>query len=412
VHAAVFIFAAFLSIAISTYLSTIQPYLLEVNLGLPADQHGKVSGLSLFAGELVLLLTSSLVGAYSDRLGRRGVFVGGLLVLGGAYALLGYVDSVATLVAVRMLMSVGISIVNVMVNALMADYPAEHSRGKLVGSVGVAIGLGSILVGVLFLRLPEFYASEGVSKLVAGRYTMFTMTALALLLAVLVRFGLKGGLPDKVAGHEPLKRRIAMGFQAGRENTRVLLAYLCAFVSRGDMVVIGTFFTLWMTRVGIDSGMEPQVAATQAGIRFAMIMTASLLWAPVMGWLNDRLDRVMAMALAMALAAVGYLSVALVPDPFGVWMYPVGALLGIGQISAITASQTLIGQEAPAAHRGSVVGMFSMFGAAGILFISSIGGWVFDRVSEVAPFILVGVANALLCLVALRVAGKASAGTE
>jgi MFS family permease len=150
--------------------------------------------------------------------------------------------------------------------------------------------------------------------------------------------------------------------------------------------------------------MEPDVAATQAGIRFAMIMSAALAWAPIMGWLNDKLNRVNAMALAMGLAALGYISVAFVPDPFGVWMYPAGILLGIGQISAITASQTLIGQEAPPAYRGSVVGMFSMFGAAGILFISSIGGWVFDRISPVAPFVLIGIVNAMLFVAALVIA--------
>ena len=71
-----------------------------------------------------------------------------------------------------------------------------------------------------------------------------------------------------------------------------------------------------------------------------------------------------------------------------------------------TASQTLIGQEAPPAYRGSVVGMFSMFGAAGILFISSAGGWVFDRIGPAAPFVLIGVANAMLFAAALVVARK------
>jgi MFS family permease len=85
-------------------------------------------------------------------------------------------------------------------------------------------------------------------------------------------------------------------------------------------------------------------------------------------------------------------------------MYPAGVLLGIGQISAVTASQTLIGQEAPPAYRGSVVGMFSMFGAAGILFISSVGGWVFDHIDPAAPFVLIGVVNGVLFLVAMRVA--------
>ena len=405
-HTVAFLFAALLGICLTTYISTITPYVLAVNLGLPNDQQGQVSGLALFAGECVLLLSSSFIGAYSDRIGRRGVFVGGLVLLDFGYVLFAFVDDVTTLVAARVFLSIGIAVVNVMISALMVDYPAEESRGKLVAMIGIAIGFGNILIGVVLLRLPEFFAGDGVSKLTAGRYTMFTMTALALLLAVVVRFGIKGGRPEKAAEHEPFRQRVAMGIQAGRENGRVLLAYFSAFVARGDLVVIGTFYALWLTQAGIKSGMEPDVAATQAGIRFAMIMTAALIWAPIMGWLNDRMNRVNAMALAMGLAAVGYISVAFVPDPFGFWMYPAGILLGIGQISAVTASQTLIGQEAPPAYRGSVVGMFSMFGAAGILFISSAGGWVFDRISPVAPFVLIGVANALLFAAALVVARR------
>ena len=403
-HALVFVLAALFGICLTTYISTITPYVLAVNLGLPNDQQGQVSGLALFAGECVLLLSSSLIGAYSDRIGRRGVFVAGLVLLALGYVLFGYVDDVTTLVAARVFLSIGIAVVNVMVSALMVDYPAEESRGKLVALIGIAIGLGNILIGVVLLRLPEFFAGDGVSKLMAGRYTMFTMTALALLLAIIVGFGLKGGRPDKAAEHEPFRQRLAMGVRAGRENKRVLLAYFSALVARGDLVVIGTFYALWLIQVGISSGMEPDVAATQAGLRFAMIMSAALAWAPIMGWLNDKLNRVNAMALAMGLAAIGYISVAFVPDPFGFWMYPAGILLGIGQISAITASQTLIGQEAPPAYRGSVVGMFSMFGAAGILFISSIGGWVFDHISPVAPFILIGIANAALFFAALMIA--------
>lgn len=401
-HAGTFVFAAFLGICLTTFVSTFQPYLLTVNLGLPANQQGQVSGLALFAGECVLLLSSSLIGAWSDRIGRRSMFMAGMGIVALAWVILGYVDSVSTLVAARMFMSVGIAVVNVMVSALMADYPAEHSRGKLVALAGVAIGLGNIVIGVVLMPLPQRFADAGLSALSAGRYTVLAMAVLALLLIVVLRWGLQGGKPPHVTSGGTLRERVQVGVRVGRENRRILLAYCCAFVARGDLVVIGTFFSLWLQQAGIKAGLEPGAAAQKAGMMFALVMLCALLWAPVMGWLNDRMDRVQAMALAMLLAALGYTGVAFVPDPLGPWMYPVGALLGVGQISAVNASQTLIGQEAPRAHRGSVVGMFSMFGAAGILFISSVGGWVFDRVGPTAPFVLIGMANGLLCLAAVR----------
>ena len=404
VNAGFFLLSALLGICLTTYISAIQPYVLAVNLGLPDDQQGQVSGLALFAGEIVLLISSAFIGAFSDRIGRRGVFFCGALLLALGYVLFGYVDSVTTLVVVRMFMTLGIAVVNVMVGVLMVDYPAEESRGKLVALAGIAIGVGNILIGVVFLRLPEIFSADGADALTAGHLTMFTMAALCLLLALVVRIGIKGGRPEKAHEHEPFRQRVAMGMRAGRENGRVLLAYFCAFVARGDLVVIGTFFTLWLTQAGMQMGMSPEEAVKQAGIRFAIVMSAALVWAPVMGWLNDHMDRANAMGLAMGLAAAGYTGMAFVPDPFGVWMYPAMGLLGIGQISAVLASQTLIGQESPPAYRGSVVGMFSMFGAAGILFISSVGGWTFDAISPVAPFVLIGGANGLLCLAAIGVA--------
>jgi len=407
-HAGFFLFSAFLGICLTTFVSAFQPYLLAVNLGLPEAQQGQISGLALFAGEVVLLLSSSLIGAWSDRLGRRNVFIAGMFIVAAGWVLLGFVDSVSTLVAARMFMSVGISVVNVMISALMADYPAEASRGKLVAFAGVAIGIGNIFIGLVLMRLPQIFAERGANELMAGRYTTWAMAALSILLALLIRIGIRRGRPPSSSADETLRERVQAGVRVGRENVRILLAYCCAFVARGDLVVIGTFYNLWLIQAGIQAGLAPDAAARQAGGFFAMVMTCALVWAPVMGWINDRIDRVAAMALAMGLAAAGYISVAFVPDPLGGWMYPVGALLGVGQISAVSASQTLIGQEAPLAYRGSVVGMFSMFGAAGILFISSAGGWVFDQISPVAPFVLIGCANGLLCFAALRVARRRS----
>jgi MFS family permease len=93
----------------------------------------------------------------------------------------------------------------------------------------------------------------------------------------------------------------------------------------------------------------------------------------------------------------------LINDPLGGWIYPASVLLGIGQMSAITASQTLIGQEAPAESRGSVIGMFSFFGAAGVMFITSVGGRIFDAIGPAAPFVLIGSINALLFVAAIVV---------
>ena len=104
------------------------------------------------------------------------------------------------------------------------------------------------------------------------------------------------------------------------------------------------------------------------------------------------------LAFALVLAAVGYSQMGLISDPLAGWIYPASILLGIGQMSVTLASQTLLGQEAPIETRGAVVGTFSIFGAAGILFVTSIGGRIYDAVDPAAPFVMVGAANGLLAV--------------
>ena len=82
---------------------------------------------------------------------------------------------------------------------------------------------------------------------------------------------------------------------------------------------------------------------------------------------------------------------------------PFFVLLGIGQISAFLGAFSLIGQEAPVAERGSVLGMFSLVGAIGILVATAVGGRLFDQIAPWAPFVLIGIANGVLCIAALFV---------
>jgi len=74
----------------------------------------------------------------------------------------------------------------------------------------------------------------------------------------------------------------------------------------------------------------------------------------------------------------------------------VAILLGLGQISAIIASQTVLGQEAPQDVRGAVFGLAGICASLGVLFTTSIGGWLYDAVGKGSPFFLIGVVNLLI----------------
>ena len=84
-------------------------------------------------------------------------------------------------------------------------------------------------------------------------------------------------------------------------------------------------------------------------------------------------------------------------------MYAAAAFMGMGEMSGVLASQSLVGQVAGERGRGAVIGVYSMFGAVGILLATFVGGLLFDAWRPSAPYLLVGIADACLAAVALGV---------
>jgi len=119
------------------------------------------------------------------------------------------------LILVQVFLAVGIGLVNVMVVAIQLDYPADESRGKLGGFAGVAIGLGALSIGVVLTRRPFICSQSGATELMAGRYTMFTMTGIGIVTALIVGLGLKGGRPPHAKDDQSLQALIASGISAG-----------------------------------------------------------------------------------------------------------------------------------------------------------------------------------------------------
>jgi MFS family permease len=136
---------------------------------------------------------------------------------------------------------------------------------------------------------------------------------------------------------------------------------------------------------------------------FGLASAAALVWLGVLGSFMDRINRVTGLIICTALAAIGYSAMWIVDEPLAPAAIPSFLLLGVGQISAFFGATTLISAEAPRLSRGSVVGAFNMCGAIGIFFASGLGGRLFDSVGPAAPFLLVGVMNAVVMVLAIVV---------
>lgn len=202
---------------------------------------------------------------------------------------------------------------------------------------------------------------------------------------------------------------------------------------------------------GAGSGLgEIKRACPQAYV-LASILTGvsqliALIAAPVFGYLTDKSRRYNVPMLAAALVGVvGYVAFALLPNPQyrkpdgNAGVFAVMALLGISQIGSIVCSLAVLsngilrvsldgdalqkiseepnmdqevgesGEGQPllpgAVHRplehlshlkGSIAGVYSLYGGAGILLLTKVGGLLFDVLSTGTPFYILASFNGIL----------------
>ncbi len=403
----VFFYSAFATIGLLTFVSTGTSLVLNANFGMAVGEQGAVSGDLVFITEIVQILIFGVVGVMADRIGRREVAAVGMAVMGLGYLLYPFADSVSELFIYRALYAFGLGASTGMLQTMLADYPADSSRGKLVAVAGTFNGIGVIVITILFgKQVPPMLLEMGYASLDVSRISHAVVAGACFLSAIIYWVGLKKGVPASHDEKIPLAELLKGGLRAGR-NPRIALSYCCAFIARSDQVVLGTFTVLWGTIVMVSAGYDPAEAASRGATLFAISSSAALLWLFLLGAVMDRFNRVSGVVACMGVSAVGYLAMLFVTDEGIIAMdretLLLFALLGIGQISAFFSATTLISQEAPVRERGTVMGMFNTSGAIGILIAAGVGGRLFDSIGPFAPFVLIGILSLIASVLGIAV---------
>ena len=390
-------------IPLLAFMGLIMPFLLEEVFRIDPQFHGRITGRLGVLEEVVVIALMGLVGAASDNFGRRVIMVIGLGLVGLGLFVYPLAESELQMYGYRAVFALGAATAPIMYGACIQDTPANRSRGKFVGFGSIATGVGVVVMSLTVGRLPANLVARGVDPQDAGIYTCWCMVAFAVVVATMVRVTWRAGRVAASEPREPVWRNLGQGFSEAVRNPRLALSYLTSFASRGDLVVILTFLSLWVVQEGRDAGLNSGEGTLRAGAMIAAINIIGLVVAIPIGWLVDRVNRVLAVCIAFAVAGAAYLGMAMVEDPYANIALVACVFVGIGEISVIITGNVLLGQEAPKARRGAVVGVFGLIGATSILCSNYFGGIVFDKISRVAPFVMMGIVNFVVALVALFV---------
>jgi MFS family permease len=399
-HVSTLFFISFFAIASMNAIGVLQPYVLNVILKIPQNEQGAVTANLVTIQEVVALILLAPIGALSDRFGRRSLFATGYIFLAIGYCLYPLADGRADLALFRLFLATGVSCVNAMLPSVANDYSVDSTRAKVIAATFIFNGIGIATIPRLLGGLPSWFVAQGADPIWAGRYAYWCLAGFCVLLALVLLWGLKPGLPAKLEKREAFLPMLLAGVREGR-NPRVALAYVAGMVSRADLGVVSTWLSLWLMTEGMAQGMAPEEALKRATFFYVIIQAMALPWAPVWGWILDRVDRLKGLAAAMAVAVLGYGSLGLLDNPLGPQMYIAAACVAAGEMAANISAISLIGKEAPDRSRGAVIGLFSLFGAFGILIIAQVGGWLFDNWKPVGPFLFMAGANAFMLVLTL-----------
>jgi MFS family permease len=331
---------------------------------------------SLFAVAYLLphVVFAFIWGAISDRIGkRRLLLVFGYVMTAVFHFTLPFISSYPLLLFVRIgegaFSILGFS----MVMTIAVDIARKGSYGRVMGTMGAAVSLGTTLA------FPVGGAIGSKSMLL-----LCSLGALILLLcAGLAQTRLKEGSFGKA-------RSIRDALLILHRRPALAISYAFTFV---DRFTVGFFAVTFPLYVGSRFGM----GASETGLLLAgYLLPFSLLIYPF-GRLSDRIGGIRLLLGGSVLYGIVVFALGLASPA---WFWPVMILCGLFAASMYAPSLWLVAHLAPSASRASAMGGFNAVGALGFAVGPMAGAVISDLISYPAAFMAAGVSE-ILCVLLL-----------
>jgi len=336
-------------------------------------------------------LCAPLLGALSDRFGRRPILLLGIAGLGATFLLTALAHSLWVIVASRILGG-GLSANVAVAQAYAADVTPVQERTNSLGRLGAMFGVGFIfgpmlggLLGGIDLRLPFYVAAA--------------LCAANWLYGLLI-------LPESLAPSErrPLTPSRINPFAALTGVTRLRGVGSLVIVYAVTALAAWVLQTSWVLYTNFRFGWGPRengLSLFAAGV-VAVVVQGGLL-GTLLRWIGE--ERLILAGLASA--TIAYTGYALVPQ--GWMMYPIIVCNFLAQGTIVT-MQGIVSKAARPEDQGRVMGSLASIASLMVVVATLIGNSTLAQVSSLptsdwrigAPFLLASFLQALALLIARR----------
>lgn len=313
-------------------------------------------GLALGIYGLSQALLQIPLGWLSDRVGRKPVILGGLLVFAAGSLLAAFADSIQGIIVGRLLQGAGAIASSIM--ALVADLTSEEQRTKAMAVVGASIGLAfavALVVGPLL-------AAQGGLELVFGITALLAVAGMGVLWRV----------PTPGPAQLPAGEVGTRGNLIGRALRDPALLRL----DGGIFVLHCVLMALFLVLPGLLEGLGGVARESHWQIYLPVILLSVLGLLPMMR-LAERGGRprpVFLLAIALLIVAmVGFLLAS------SAWVLYLAAWLffvGFNYLEATLPS--LVSKAVFPGGKGTALGVYSTAQFLGIFAGGAAGGWLLE----------------------------------
>jgi MFS transporter, DHA1 family, tetracycline resistance protein len=355
------------------------------------DQQALWYGLMSTVFGLMQFIFMPMLGAISDRIGRRPVLMVSMAGMGINFLTTAWAPNLACLFIGRIIGGMSSASMSV-ASAYASDISTHENRAKSFGKVGAAFGLGFIcgpmlggLLGSVDLHLP-FYVAAALSaaNLAYGYFAV----------------------PESL----PAERRSA--FSLARVNPFSALGRLLKRTEIRGLVVVYALMTFaqmmlqstWVLYTTFRFDWTPR----ENGIAlFCVGVSAAVVQAGLLGVLMRRFGEVRLSLLGLASGAITYLLYGLATHG---WMMYVFIVCNLLAFAAGPALQGIISKSSAASEQGELMGSLQSISSVGIILMPLIGTAILGAASHLpardwrigSTFFLCAAMQALAILVARR----------
>ena len=332
-----------------------------------------LAGIAMGIYGLTQALFQIPLGVLSDRIGRKPVIIGGLLVFAAGSVLAALATDINGVIAGRALQGAGAIASAVM--ALAADLTREEHRVKVMALIGISIGISFAAAMVVGPLLHGWFGVPGI---------FWTTALLALAGIAIVYFA----VPRPSVSRFHRDTEIEPGwFRHALRDTQLLRVDAGIFILHLNLMA--SFIVIpgiLQHGLGLDGGSHWQVYLPVMGV--AMIAIVPFI---IIAEKKRKIKEIMLGAIAVLILAQWGLSWL---DDTLLGMVTMLGLFFIAFNLLEATLPSLVAKLAPTAHKGTAMGVYTTSQFLGVFSGGMLGGWISEHLGSEAVFVF----NALVTL--------------